>query len=136
MRYDLTVPFARYVAQNRIASMKRYHIGKVYRRDNPKMTRGRYREFYQCDFDIAGDFDAMVPDAECIKIVTEILDKLDIGQYKVFVSIRNSSMYSLDCFDGFLRSITANYSMRFLLFAVYQMHSSAQLVRLLTNSTK
>jgi histidyl-tRNA synthetase len=88
LRYDLTVPFARYVAQNRIATMKRYHIGKVYRRDNPKMTRGRYREFYQCDFDIAGDFDAMVPDAECIKIITEILDKLDIGQYKIFVNHR------------------------------------------------
>ena len=75
------------MAQNRIATMKRYHIGKVYRRDNPKMTRGRYREFYQCDFDIAGDFDVMVPDAECIKIITEILDKLNIGDYKVFVSI-------------------------------------------------
>jgi len=86
LRYDLTVPFARYVAQNRIATMKRYHIGKVYRRDNPKMTRGRYREFYQCDFDIAGDFDAMVPDAECIKIIVEILDKLDLGQYKIYVS--------------------------------------------------
>jgi histidyl-tRNA synthetase len=67
--------------------MKRYHIGKVYRRDNPKMTRGRYREFYQCDFDIAGDFDAMVPDAECVKIIVEILDKLDLGQYKVYVSV-------------------------------------------------
>ena len=66
--------------------MKRYHIGKVYRRDNPKMTRGRYREFYQCDFDIAGDFDPMVPDAECIKIIVEILDKIDLGQYKIFVS--------------------------------------------------
>lgn len=86
LRYDLTVPFARYLAENRIASMKRYHIGKVYRRDNPKMTRGRYREFYQCDFDIAGDFDSMVPDSECIKIVVEILDKLNLGSYKIFVS--------------------------------------------------
>ncbi|CAF1380188.1 unnamed protein product [Rotaria sordida] len=88
LRYDLTVPFARYIAENRIATMKRYHIGKVYRRDNPKMTRGRYREFYQCDFDIAGDFDLMVPDAECIKIVVEILDKLDLGQYKIYVNHR------------------------------------------------
>ncbi|CAF0760245.1 unnamed protein product [Rotaria sordida] len=88
LRYDLTVPFARYIAENRIATMKRYHIGKVYRRDNPKMTRGRYREFYQCDFDIAGDFDLMVPDAECIKIVVEILDKLDLGQYKIYINHR------------------------------------------------
>jgi histidyl-tRNA synthetase len=48
LRYDLTVPFARYVAMNKISNIKRYHIAKVYRRDNPAMTRGRYREFYQC----------------------------------------------------------------------------------------
>lgn len=48
LRYDLTVPLARYLAMNKIASIKRYHIAKVYRRDNPAMTRGRYREFYQC----------------------------------------------------------------------------------------
>lgn len=48
LRYDLTVPFARYLAMNKITNIKRYHIAKVYRRDNPSMTRGRYREFYQC----------------------------------------------------------------------------------------
>lgn len=42
------VPFARYLAMNKITNMKRYHIAKVYRRDNPATTRGRYREFYQC----------------------------------------------------------------------------------------
>lgn len=42
------VPFARYLAMNKITNIKRYHIAKVYRRDNPAMTRGRYREFYQC----------------------------------------------------------------------------------------
>lgn len=46
LRYDLTVPFARFVAQNGISSIKRYHIAKVYRRDNPQMKRGRFREFY------------------------------------------------------------------------------------------
>jgi histidyl-tRNA synthetase len=50
----LTVPFARYVALNNLASIKRFHIAKVYRRDNPQMNKGRFREFYQCDFDIAG----------------------------------------------------------------------------------
>jgi len=49
------------------------------------MTRGRYREFYQCDFDIAGNYDSMIPDAECIKIIVEILDKLALGQYKIYV---------------------------------------------------
>ena len=48
MRYDLTVPFARFVAMGKISSIKRYQIAKVYRRDNPSMSRGRYREFYQC----------------------------------------------------------------------------------------
>ena len=64
MRYDLTVtfhlqsdliaafplqvPFARYLAMTKVKNIKRYHIAKVYRRDQPNMTRGRYREFYQC----------------------------------------------------------------------------------------
>ena len=42
------MPFARYVAMNKIDKIKRYHIAKVYRRDNPAMTRGRFREFFQC----------------------------------------------------------------------------------------
>lgn len=42
------VPFARYLAMNKIDKLKRYQIAKVYRRDNPAMTRGRFREFYQC----------------------------------------------------------------------------------------
>ncbi len=41
--------------------------------------QGRYREFYQCDFDIAGNYDPMIPDAECIKIFDEILTDLDLG---------------------------------------------------------
>ena len=48
LRYDLTVPFARYMAMNKLINFKRYHIAKVYRRDQPAISRGRYREFYQC----------------------------------------------------------------------------------------
>lgn len=48
LRYDLTVPFARYLAMNKISNIKRYHIGKVYRRDTPSIVNGRYREFHQC----------------------------------------------------------------------------------------
>ncbi|XP_017041984.1 histidine--tRNA ligase, cytoplasmic isoform X1 [Drosophila ficusphila] len=88
MRYDLTVPLARYLAMNKISSIKRYHIAKVYRRDNPAMTKGRYREFYQCDFDIAGTYDPMLADAECVKIVSEILDTLDIGDYVIKLNHR------------------------------------------------
>ncbi|XP_010218571.1 PREDICTED: histidine--tRNA ligase, cytoplasmic [Tinamus guttatus] len=88
LRYDLTVPFARYLAMNKITNIKRYHIAKVYRRDNPAMTRGRYREFYQCDFDIAGQFDPMIPDAECLKIVHEILSELQLGDFLIKVNDR------------------------------------------------
>ncbi|XP_026326967.1 histidine--tRNA ligase, cytoplasmic isoform X3 [Hyposmocoma kahamanoa] len=88
LRYDLTVPLARYLAMSKINTLKRYHIAKVYRRDNPAMTRGRYREFYQCDFDIAGQYDLMVPDAECLKVVTEILDAIEIGPYVLKVNHR------------------------------------------------
>ncbi|KAF7227921.1 histidine--tRNA ligase isoform X2 [Nothobranchius furzeri] len=88
LRYDLTVPFARYLAMNKITNIKRYHIAKVYRRDNPSMTRGRYREFYQCDFDIAGQYDAMIPDAECLKIVHEILSELELGDFRIKVNDR------------------------------------------------
>lgn len=60
--------------------VKRYHIAKVYRRDQPAIARGRYREFYQCDFDIAGQYDAMIPDGEILALVVEVLEalKLDI----------------------------------------------------------
>ncbi|GLV37264.1 Histidyl-tRNA synthetase [Carabus blaptoides fortunei] len=88
LRYDLTVPFARYLAMNKISSIKRYTIAKVYRRDNPSITRGRYREFYQCDFDIAGMYDPMIPDAECIRVVYEILKTLDIGDFVIKINHR------------------------------------------------
>ncbi|CAM1505637.1 Fc.00g112740.m01.CDS01 [Cosmosporella sp. VM-42] len=77
LRYDLTVPFARFLAMNKdITSIKRYHIAKVYRRDQPAMTKGRMREFYQCDFDIAGTFDNMLPDAEVLRIICEVFEGL------------------------------------------------------------
>ncbi|KAI5786396.1 hypothetical protein DFH27DRAFT_575364 [Peziza echinospora] len=89
LRYDLTVPFARWLAMNpNIQSIKRYHISKVYRRDQPAMTKGRMREFYQCDFDIAGNYDPMIADAEILRITTEILDSLDLGTYTIKLNHR------------------------------------------------
>jgi histidyl-tRNA synthetase len=61
-----------------IQQIKRYQIAKVYRRDQPAMTRGRYREFYQCDFDIAGIYDAMIPDAEILRVIVEIFKALEL----------------------------------------------------------
>jgi histidyl-tRNA synthetase len=90
LRYDLTVPFARWLAMNSsIQSIKRYHIAKVYRRDNPAMTKGRMREFYQCDFDIAGVYDPMLPDAEIIRITCEIFEGLGWkGNYTIKINHR------------------------------------------------
>lgn len=86
LRYDLTVPFARHMAMNGLTSLKRDQIAKVYRRDNP--AKGRYREFYQCDFDIAGPSVRMGPDYEVIEIITELLDKLNIGDYEIKLNHR------------------------------------------------
>lgn len=86
LRYDLTVPFARFLAMNKnIKTMKRYQIAKVYRRDQPVLTKGRFREFYQCDIDIAGgNYESMLPDAEVLKIIHEALSAL-LGPRNPFV---------------------------------------------------
>ena len=89
LRYDLTVPFARYMAVHAFPSIKRYHIGKVYRRDTPNMSKGRYREFYQCDFDIAGpNYGKMIPDAEVLKVICEILNELNLGNFVLKINHR------------------------------------------------
>ncbi|XP_076993319.1 histidine--tRNA ligase, mitochondrial isoform X3 [Tamandua tetradactyla] len=88
LRYDLTVPFARYLAMNKVKQMKRYHVGKVWRRESPTIVQGRFREFCQCDFDIAGQFDPMIPDAECLKIMCEILNGLQLGEFLIKVNHR------------------------------------------------
>lgn len=88
LRYDLTVPFARFLAMNTVGNIKRFHIAKVYRRDQPQPARGRYREFYQCDIDIAGNYSLMVPDAEVISVCAEILSELPIGNFLIKLNHR------------------------------------------------
>lgn len=90
LRYDLTVPFARFLAMNGnlYQNIKRYHIAKVYRRDQPSLNKGRLREFYQCDFDIAGVYDPMIPDSEALRIMYEALSELDIGAFTIKVNHR------------------------------------------------
>ena len=78
LRYDLTVPFARYVVQHReeIAfPFKRFQIQPVWRADRPQ--KGRYREFYQCDVDVIGS-DSLVGELELIQIVEEVYRRLGI----------------------------------------------------------
>lgn len=78
MRYDFTVPLARYVAMNQNTldfPFKRYQIGKNYRGERPQ--KGRYREFYQCDADVIGSETLpLVYDAECIALYPECFKKL------------------------------------------------------------
>lgn len=88
LRYDLTVPFARFMAVHNMTNIKRYHVGKVYRRDQPQMNRGRFREFSQCDFDIAGRYPGMVADAEVIKVLVEVLSDLQLGDFEVKLNHR------------------------------------------------
>ena len=83
LRYDLTVPFARYVVQHRndiIFPFKRFQIQPVWRADRPQ--KGRYREFYQCDADVIGS-DSLLNEAELLQIIEEVFSRL-----KVDVSVK------------------------------------------------
>lgn len=88
LRYDLTVPFSRYVKSNKVNKMRRYQIGKVFRRDNP--SPGRYREFYQCDYDCLGDNLDYFADAETLILLRSILDifveKYNLPEYQIRVN--------------------------------------------------
>ncbi|CAD2099962.1 histidine--tRNA ligase, putative [Plasmodium vinckei brucechwatti] len=76
LRYDLTVPLYRFFNTNNLNALKRFHIGKVYRRDEPSMSKGRFREFYQCDFDIVGKYDTLKADFHILHIFWDILTNL------------------------------------------------------------
>jgi histidyl-tRNA synthetase len=79
LRYDLTVPFARYVVQHRneiIFPFKRYQIQPVWRADRPQ--KGRYREFYQCDADVIGS-NSLLNEVELLQIIDEVFTRLNIG---------------------------------------------------------
>lgn len=89
LRYDHTLPFARYVVSNHINAFKRYTIGKVYRRDNPQVSKGRYREFYQCDFDIVGtDYDQNIQEFEILSLIKDVLTTI-IGENKFKIQINS-----------------------------------------------
>ena len=91
LRYDLTVPFARFVVQNRDKisfPFKRYQIQPVWRADRPQ--KGRYREFYQCDVDVVGS-DSLLNELELIQIVDEVYRRLKIN---VVVKINNRKILS------------------------------------------
>jgi histidyl-tRNA synthetase len=91
LRYDLTVPFARYVVQHRdeiTFPFKRYQIQPVWRADRPQ--KGRYREFFQCDVDVIGS-DSLLNEYELIRIIDDIFDRLKIH---VIVKVNNRKILS------------------------------------------
>jgi len=88
MRFDLTIPLARFVAQHVGAlgtPFKRYQVGSVWRGENTQ--RGRYREFTQCDFDTIGT-ESMLADAETILVTHELFSRLEVGGFVIHVNER------------------------------------------------
>ena len=91
LRYDLTVPFARFVVQHRneiTFPFKRYQIQPVWRADRPQ--KGRYREFYQCDGDVVGS-DSLINEVELIQIMDEVFHRFGI---RVCIKMNNRKILS------------------------------------------
>lgn len=91
LRYDLTVPFARYVVQHRNEiqfPFKRYQIQPVWRADRPQ--KGRYREFYQCDADVVGS-DSLINEIELISLIDEVFSRFGIN---ITIKINNRKILS------------------------------------------
>ena len=91
LRYDLTVPFARYVVQHRdeiIFPFKRYQIQPVWRADRPQ--KGRYREFYQCDVDVIGS-DSLLNEYELVRIIDDVFARLGIT---IVIKLNNRKVLS------------------------------------------
>ncbi len=92
LRYDLTVPLARFVANHRnelTFPFKRYHIAPVFRADRPQ--RGRYREFWQCDADIVGT-KSMMADAEVVSVWIDALSAINMPGFVVHINHRKLLM--------------------------------------------
>ena len=100
LRFDLTVPLARYVADHYndlTFPFRRSHIAKVYRGERPQ--KGRYREFYQCDIDVIGkDTLDVAYDAELPRVIYSIFKKLDVGKFTIRVNNRK-------VLKGFMRAL-------------------------------
>ncbi len=91
LRYDLTVPFARYVVQHQneiVFPFKRYQIQPVWRADRPQ--KGRYREFFQCDVDVVGS-DSILNEVELIQIIDEVFSRLGLS---AIIKLNNRKLLS------------------------------------------
>lgn len=90
LRFDLTVPLARYVSMhepNLVFPFKRYHMSKVYRGERPQ--KGRFREFYQCDIDIIGAEELpLVYDAEIPAVICDVFKEINLGDFTIRLNNR------------------------------------------------
>ena len=88
LRFDLTVPLARYVAEHEgqlVFPFRRYHIGKVHRAE--RAQAGRFREFYQCDIDVIGSESPWI-DAEFPAVINEIFEQFNFGEFTIRINNR------------------------------------------------
>ena len=108
LRYDLTVPFARFVVNNKndiSFPFKRYQMQNVWRADRPQ--KGRYREFYQCDADVIGS-NSLLNEIELIQLCDEIFSELGIPNIQILINNRKilsamiEMMFASDLFDEFV----------------------------------
>lgn len=83
LRFDLTVPLKRYMLTNGIDHIRRFQIGKVFRRESPYPESGRFCEFYQADVDIVGDYPEMESEVEIFWLIDHVLQSLGLPNYKI-----------------------------------------------------
>ncbi len=105
LRFDLTVPLARYAAEHEgqlVFPFRRYHIGKVHRAE--RAQAGRFREFYQCDIDVIGSESPLI-DAEFPAVINEIFEKFGFGEFTIRL---NNRLVLNGFFEGIgLRDVSA-----------------------------
>jgi histidyl-tRNA synthetase len=92
LRFDLTVPLARYVAMREhqlVFPFRRYQIQRVWRGENPQANKGRFREFYQCDIDVIGKGKlGALAEAEIPSVIYRLFTRMDIGAFRIRINNR------------------------------------------------
>jgi histidyl-tRNA synthetase len=103
LRFDLTVPLARYVAMREhqlVFPFRRYQIQRVWRGENPQANKGRFREFYQCDIDIIGKGKlSSLAEAEIPSVIYSVFRRMDIGSFRIRINNRKILRGLLHNFD-------------------------------------
>lgn len=88
LRYDLTMPLMRYIGTTGMKNWKRFQFGKVYRRDQPSFTKGRWREFMQADFDIVGNYSTPYSDFEILSMISQIFNDIGVKDFVIKINYK------------------------------------------------